>query len=112
MSNDVHEIQVSIETAKKTVKNSDALNRLYKNRDFLHLIEEFLFKQEPIRLVHLLSDPAQQTEAAREKLLKQMDMIAGFRDWLANVDRFGNDFREKVAQFEEELELARKEISE
>jgi len=112
MSNDVQEIQISIETAKKTVKNSDALNRLYKNRDFLHLIENFLFVDEPVRLVHLLSAPSQQTEEARAKILKQMDMIAGFRDWLANVDRFGQDFREKVAQFEQELELARKEISE
>lgn len=110
--NDVQQIQISIDTAKKTVKNSDALNRLYKNRDFLHLIEEFLFKQEPVRLVHLLNDPSQQTETARAKILKEMDMIAGFADFLRNVDRFGTEFREKVAEFEAEQERARQELSE
>lgn len=110
--NDVQQIQISIDTAKKTVKNSDALNRLYKNRDFLHLIENFLFQEEPVRLVHLLSDPSQQNDAARAKIYKQMDMISGFRDFLKNVDRFGDEFRLKVAEFEAEQELARQEQAE
>ena len=110
--NDVQEIQLQIDTAKKIVKNSDALNRLYKNRDFLHLFEQVLFQDEPIRLTHLLSDPAHQSEAARAKIIKEMDVIAGLVSWLRTVDQVGADVRVKLAGYEAEQELARQELAE
>lgn len=110
--NDVQEIQLQIDTAKKIVKNSDALNRLYKNRDFLHLFEQVLFQDEPVRLTHLLADPAHQTDVARAKILKEMDTIAGLVSWLRAVNQIGEDVRVKLAGYEAEQDLARQEISE
>lgn len=112
MSNDVQEIQLQIDTAKKIVKNSDCLNRLYKNKDFLHLFEQVLFKEEPIRLVHLLSSPAHATEEARAKILKEMDVSAGLVSWLRAVDQIGNDVRAQLAAYETEIEIARQEQAE
>lgn len=110
--NDVQQIQLQIDTAKAIAKDSEALDRLYKNRDFLHLIEKKLFQQEPVRLAHLLADPAHQTEEARAKIVKDLDMIAGLVSWFRTINLVGQDVRVQLSTFEAEQELARQELSE
>lgn len=109
-SNDVKQIELQIDTAKELLKDSDALDRLYKNKDFMRLIEKKYLQDEPVRLTHLLADPRFQTPEARTKLHEQLNAIALLLDFLRNVNRTGSELREQVAQYEQELELATREL--
>jgi len=108
-SNDIKQIELQIDTAKELVKDCDALDRLYKNKDFVRLIEKKYFQDEPVRLTHLLSDPRFQTLEARTKLHEQMLGVSLLLDFLRNINRTGDELREKVAEFEQERELALQE---
>lgn len=112
MSSDVQELQISIDTARKLSKDYDALERLYKNRDFIHLIENKFFKEEPVRITHLLSHPNFASEEKRADLFKELDVIAGFVAFLRGVNQAGEGIRDQIAGYEREQELARQETLE
>lgn len=110
MSNDSKQIQITIEAAKEAAKDFDALERLYKNKDFLRLIEKRYLQDEPIRITHLFADPACSTPEIRQSLQEKTLAIANFLAFLREVNRKGETMKEQIAVYERELELANQEL--
>lgn len=52
----VQMVQVTVEEAQKQIARGEALERLMTNPDFLDVIGECYFKEEPARLASLLGD--------------------------------------------------------
>lgn len=97
----LRQINVSLEQARDIQKDGEALDRLYKNRDFIRLIEKKYLQDEPVRLTYNLTRPG----SNREEILKQLDAIAGFRDFLMDVNRNGTEIAETIRQHEHEQSL-------
>lgn len=55
--NEIQEVLVSLEEAKKAAGLRDAIQRLFENADYKLVIEEGYFREEAARMVMLLGDP-------------------------------------------------------
>lgn len=77
----IKEIELNIEQARTLVEFGNAMERLRNNRDFKLVIGEGYFEKEAIRLVHLKADPAMQTPANQESILKQMDAVGSLNQY-------------------------------
>ena len=107
--NDAQVIQISLDKAKEQLKDVEAYDALLKNRHFQHLIKKRFLLEEPVRLVHLLQDPAFQTPERQAGLHREMQTIAGFLSWMQTVEQSGDQLRAAVATHERELELVYQE---
>lgn len=87
MSNDaIQEIELSIKEAQKMVDLGAAVNRLASNRDFKKIVMEMYFEKEAVRLVHLKSSPHMQAKDKQEAIIKDIDAIGSFRQFLQTLE--------------------------
>jgi hypothetical protein len=105
----VQEIQVSIDEAKKFVTDAEAVKRLFKNRDFKKIFTDGYFKEEPARLVALMTDPEFQSEERQRMLRDDMIGISSLRRYLMNVQRLGYQMEQRIKASEEELQELQEE---
>lgn len=99
--NDLHEVELQIEDARKMVKRGEALDRLFYNKDFQEVILEQYFREEPIRLVHLKSDPEMGREDRQAYVLGAIDAIGHFRTFLDRLGQEGDRAKTALAEAEE-----------
>jgi hypothetical protein len=97
------EIQVSIDEAKEAVELRDHMQRLMKNADFKAVVLEAYFKDEPARLVELKAAHAMQAEEYQRAIVKDMDAIGGFQQFINRVFHFGREADEMISQGEATL---------
>lgn len=87
MSNDaIQEIELSIKEAQKIVDLGAAVQRLTSNRDFKKVVMEMYFEKEAVRLVHLKANPAMQDKERQEAIVKEMDAIGSFYQFLRTLE--------------------------
>jgi len=86
MSNtELQEIDNNIKEAQKLVELGNALVRLRSNKDFKKVVLEGFFEQEAIRLVHLKADANMQTPERQQNILRDIDAIGSFNQYLRTV---------------------------
>jgi hypothetical protein len=98
----VQQIELSIEEARKIVKRRDMAQKLASNREFRKLILEFYFVDEAARLVGLLSE--EETKANREDIQDMMKGIAYLRLFLRQTIQMGNIAAAELADLNEALD--------
>lgn len=87
MSNDaIQEIELSIKEAQKMVDLGAAVQRLASNRDFKKVVMEMYFEKEAVRLVHLKASPAMQDAERQAAIVKEMDAIGSFHQFLRTLE--------------------------
>lgn len=87
MSNDaIQEIELSIKEAQKIVDLGAAVQRLASNRDFKKVVMEMYFEKEAVRLVHLKANPAMQDKDRQEAIVKEIDAIGSFHQFLRTLE--------------------------
>lgn len=87
MSNDaIQEIEMNIKEAQKMVDLGAAVQRLATNRDFKKVVLEMYFEKEAVRLVHLKANPAMQDKERQEAIVKEMDAIGSFYQFLRTLE--------------------------
>ena len=106
---DIETIEVSMEEARKVIADGEAFERLRQNPDFERIIHEMYFKEEPNRLVMLKSDMNMQGPTEQEQIIKDIDSIGRFRQFLVAVRYTHQQALQTVADCEEELETLRAE---
>jgi hypothetical protein len=90
MSNEqIENIEVSINEAKKYVDRMNSVLALTKNKDFTDVIEKGYFENEASRLVLLKADPSMQKAEDQEAILKSIDAIGYFRQYLRTTISMG-----------------------
>ena len=93
MSNEIEgqmkQIEVSIKQAEDAVKAKTKMLRLIKNKDFKELVSEGYLKDEAVRLVLLKADPQLQSEADQAQIIKEIDAIGAFREYIRTVIGMG-----------------------
>ncbi len=103
------EIEISIEAAKGAVDAKNAIARLFSNKDFKLIFEEGYFKEEPARLVSLLTDSEFAGEEKQAELKNDMLGISASRQYLITRHRLGVQMEQQIAASESELEAMRNE---
>jgi len=99
----VQEIQVSIDEAKDFIEQREAVLRLFKNKDFEKIFTEGYFKEEPARLVALMTDPEFQSPERQEQLKADMLGISSLRRYLMNVQRIGYQMEQRIKDAEQTI---------
>lgn len=99
----VEQLEVSLEEAKKTVALQQSLSRLTSNPDFKAVFLDRYFKDEPVRLVMLKADPEMQEDKHQENINKQIDAIGAAWAYLRNINIMGNMAARAIAADEETL---------
>jgi len=82
LADDIQEIEISIEDAKKAIRMGELVDRLEKNEDFKELILEGYFKEDASRIVMLKADKTFQTPEKQSKIDKDLLGISVFADYL------------------------------
>lgn len=77
----IAQIEQSIEQSKADLALGNALARLFENRDFKKVVLDGYFKDEAIRLVHLLVDPNMQDAEKQNAILSEMRGIGSLRSY-------------------------------
>lgn len=96
----VETLEISITQAKKYVDKLNSVMNLLKNKDFNKFIEEGYFKQEASRLVLLKADPAMQKPEDQAAIIRSIDAIGSFRQYISNTIQMGR-MMEKSMQEDE-----------
>ena len=105
--NDIQEIELTLEHAKKMVALGTSLERLMNNRDFKKLIREEYLEREAIRLVHLKCDPNMQSEESQKLILSQIDSIGALTTFLRHIEHQAMRAKMAIDDCEEELDRIR-----
>jgi hypothetical protein len=88
-SDSIENIEISIEHAQKYVNKMNSVFNLSKNKDFIDVIEKGYFEDEASRLVLLKADPNLQKPDEQASILRSIDAIGHFRQYLGSVINIG-----------------------
>lgn len=88
-SNSIENIEVSIDQATKTVNRMNSIFTLSKNKDFIDVIDKGYFVEEASRLVLLKADPNLQKPEDQASIIRSIDAIGHFRQYLSNCISIG-----------------------
>jgi len=97
----IQEIEQSIQGARITVELGNALARLHSNRDFKKVVLDGYFRDEAVRLVHLLSDPNMQTPDKQATILSDIRSIGALGSFFKTLE-FRADLARKSIVFDEQ----------
>ena len=100
-NNDIQALELTINQAKEKIAFKDALEKLESNGNFKKIVLEGYFKDEAIRLVHLKNDPSANNPAIQEKIMKNIDAIGVFRQYLLNIQHTGIMAQKAIIEAEE-----------
>lgn len=103
----IQEIELSISQAREFIQRADALKRLYNNPDFQEILVKGYFEREPIRLVHLKSDPHMQTPEQQAGIIKEMDGVGSLRGYFQVIFMQAQHAIDAISESEEVLEEIR-----
>ena len=110
----VEQIEVSIEVAKRSIKESEAIDRLFRNKDFKMVITEGYFKDNAALLVQRKAMPGMADQANQMSIENAMIGIGELQQFLfmkrvqgkqfaADLEAMNNT-REELLQEEAESE--------
>jgi len=91
------EIEISLSNAEYAVRNLECLERLYKNKDFKHLVLDGYFVKQASRAVMGKAEPAMQTEDAQGEMVRDIDSIGRLKQYFVAVRAMGELARKSIA---------------
>lgn len=93
-------IEISIEQAKKAIDMMESLLKLTKNKDFKKVINEGYFEKEASRLVLLKADPSMQSPEDQRLLDNSIIAIGFLRQYFSAVIQMGRMAERSIANDE------------
>ncbi|RLB94167.1 MAG: hypothetical protein DRH26_02030 [Deltaproteobacteria bacterium] len=106
---DLENIELSIDQAKRDIERKNALNRLQDNPDFRELIAKGFLESHAVRQVLLKAHPGMQGEAQQNLLDQQIVSIGGFKQYLISIYSAGETAEETLTADETTREELLKE---
>lgn len=94
----IENIEISINTAKEYVDRMNSVFSLSKNRDFIDVIDKGYFEKEASRLVLLKADPNLQKPEEQASIIRSIDAIGHFRQYLSSVISLGKMMEKSLVE--------------
>jgi cell fate (sporulation/competence/biofilm development) regulator YmcA (YheA/YmcA/DUF963 family) len=82
---ELEQIEISIDEAKRCITFRDQLSKLEKNADFTAIFLDDYMKDNALRLVRLKAEPAFQDEKQQAFVTKQLDAIGHLNQYLRTI---------------------------
>lgn len=105
MSQEIEQIEISLEEAKKTVALKSKVEKLLSNREFKAVVEDGYFKDEALRLTRIYGDP--QMADHRPEISMEIAAVSKFRSFLERLIAFGQMAEQTILEHEAELDELR-----
>lgn len=99
IEHDIQQVEIDIDHARKAIKKMEALDRLYRNKDFQEVVAEGYFKDEASRLVLLKGDVNINDESERH-CEKMINGIGCLRAYFQMVNHFGSQAQAAMEDYE------------
>lgn len=99
----INDVEVTLEKAKAAVEKADALDRLYRNKDFQSVILDGYFKDEASRLVLLKGDLNINAEA-EQHCDKMINGVGCLRAYFQMVNHFSDQAKMAIEEDQETRE--------
>lgn len=112
VNTEIEAIERNIKQAEEIAEFGAAVERLRVNKDFQKVVQHGYFEREPIRLVHLKSDPAMQSAENQRSIVASMDAIGAFSAFLTQSLQRAEIASKQVAEGEAAIEEIAAEGSE
>ena len=106
MSDQIQEVEIDIQEAKRTISKMNALNKLILSDDFKNVILEGYFETEASNLVLSRANPNLQSEEMQASNTKSIDAIGSLRQYFISINHFGRMATKAL----EDDELTREEL--
>ena len=108
--NEVEELQITLEDAKRTVALRDDLMKLAKNKLFKTLIVDAYMKDESLRLTQIIGEF--QHKENRDEIVDALKSISHFRQWMDRILGMGDVAEQSIKEYELALQDAYAEMEE
>jgi hypothetical protein len=107
MSNQIQEVELSIEDAKAMIDRGRMVEKLSNNREFKKLVLDGYFTEEAARLTHVYSDP----NYAQHKGFIENDIIGigAFKRYLTTIMQMAQNAQTELESHQSTLEELRQE---
>ena len=101
----LRELEKDIQRAREAIELGASLARLMSNRDFQSVVVSGFLQKEAIRLVHAKADPANQSPEAQQGIVRSLDAIGNFNQYLCNVSLQAAISEKILGQAEDERDV-------
>lgn len=108
----LQQLDRQIEAEKIRVTRGEALERLKKNKDFQLIVLDGYLREEAIRLVGLRGEPALSRPETQASILRDIDAIGSFGQYLRTVQAGADQAAKVIAQAEDERQAVLEETAE
>lgn len=108
---EMRQVEITIEEARKFIAIGDAIERLEKNEDFKKVIFDGYFVEEAARVTSLLADPSMQRPEMQTKLHHALRAISEFKQHLLTTKLMVEQFRSDLEDNLNTLEDLRVEVA-
>jgi hypothetical protein len=108
--NEIEELQITLEDAKRTVALRDDLMKLAKNKLFKSIIVDAYMKDEALRLTQIIGE-IQHVEY-RDEIVDALKGISHFRQWMDRILGMGDVAEQSIKEYENVLQDAYAEMEE
>jgi chaperonin cofactor prefoldin len=105
---EIKQVEVTIEEAKKAVELGKSAAKLEKNSDFKKTVMQGYFIDEAARLALLVSDPMISPEL-RAAVMRDIDGVGAFKRYLSFMVQMGQQAERTIEENEQTLEEIREE---
>ena len=109
IAQNIEQVEVGMDQAKKGLKLAEALDRLHRNKDFKEVILKGFLEDESTRAVLLKSDPNCQTEQEQKEIDRVIISIGGLFCYFRTVFALGERYAQSLQDDEETREELLKE---
>lgn len=100
----LNEIEISMDSAKRSIEVWQSLNRLLDNKDFKVVITDGYFKDEAVRLVGLKADPNMQTADMQKDVENSIRSISELRMYFRKLEMLAKQCEMSIADLEQAKE--------
>lgn len=100
VNEDIQNIEMDIETARKIVRKRDMLNNLRNNPDFKEIFIDGYLREEAARLVGLKADPNMQEPEQQKFVDDSITGIGVFNQYLMVINQMGNQMENSMKSAE------------
>ena len=105
----INTIEISVEQAKKDVAIMKAVHNLGAHPDFVNVVIKGYFETEAHRLVMLKAEPAMQSDEMQKSIIKSMDAIGSFRQYMIARIHEGRMAEKAIIENQETIDSMREE---
>jgi len=100
---EIKELEANMKDLQEMIDLGNSLEKLLKNRDFKKVIEKEYLHEEAVRLVQLKADSNMQSEQAQKRVLRDIDAIGSFTQFLDLVRQKADAAKDAMGECEDAL---------